>query len=69
MPNIIGRKTISNVKIVTKVIFTAELDYSESENIVYYHLDPVVRKYDSDSYFDAESPGRWISIVGKYKLN
>lgn len=52
-----------------KVVFAAELNYREGEIIVDYYLNPVVRKYDSDSYFDAESPGRWISIVGKYKLN
>ena len=48
-----------------RIYFLAELDYEEGENVTYYHLDPIIKKYDKDSYFEAETSGRWIALVNK----
>ena len=39
--------------------------WEEGENVTYYHLDPIIKKYDKDSYFEAETSGRWIALVNK----
>lgn len=52
-----------------EIYFIAELDYEEGENIVYYHLDDVLEKYDKDAYFEASTSGRWIATLNKNLLN
>lgn len=52
-----------------EIYFIAELDYEEGENIVYYHLDDVLEKYDKDAYFEASTSGRWIAVINKNMLN
>ena len=51
-----------------RVYFLAEVSYDEGTRIVDEYLDKVITKYDKDSYFEAETTGRWYALVRKDML-
>lgn len=52
----------------TYVLVGAELGYSGFERLIDAVLDPFIRKYDKDAYFEMEDPGLASAIVWKKNL-
>lgn len=52
-----------------RVYFLAEVSYEEGTKIIDNYLNNIIKKYDKDAYFEAETSGRWYALVRKERLN